>query len=225
MIPNILKGALALFLLALFLVVTPLFVETSLSSELPDALIEELRLELKKAKDLTARFSQTSLMEGTGMERVSEGVVSFMEGGKVKWVYEGSDPQEIVSDGELLWIYQVRDRTAIRQEVKNLSKISRTALDLLGGFMKVGEDFLLDSCGERCVRLIPKVPDPDLFAVNILLSDKNGVLKALVTEDALGNRTKVELFDVKINQNITSELFHFVVPAGVDVFDSEGRAR
>ncbi len=197
----------------------------AMAAESGEAQLERLKTSLAKVQDLRANFTQATLLEAAGIERESGGVVEFKRGGKMRWEYTGSDPQLIVSDGTVLWVHQVRDHTAIRREMAELSASARTALDLLGGVDNFDAHFNVGGCGERCIELTPKVDDPDLSAVQLILSADGTALAGVVTLDAIGNKTRIELSDVKTNTGIPDGDFNFVVPEDVDVFDGQGRPR
>jgi outer membrane lipoprotein-sorting protein len=133
------------------------------------ALLEELRKTYESTKDLTGRFVQTSHVAAASMDRVVNGTVVFKKGGKMRWSYEGDDPQEIVSDGKTLWIHQVRDKNVLRQDVTKLPAGNRFALDLLSGFQGLSESFDVKACGETCLELRPKEARAELTRITLQL--------------------------------------------------------
>ncbi len=182
-------------------------------------LLGSLQRSYEDAADLKARFVQTSRLVASGMSREMEGRVLFKKGGKMLWEYEGDDPQVIVSDGTTLWIHQVRDRTVLRQELAAIPPENRVALDLLTGFEKVRESFHVDRCGELCLEMRPLEPRPDLALVVVDLEPAAKGVRAVTTEDPLGNRTRVEFLDVEKNAGVEEAAFAFQVPEGVQVLE------
>lgn len=188
----------------------------------PQVLLDGLRKSYEQTADLTARFAQTAHLAAAGMDREAEGRVAFKKRGKMRWSYQGDDPQEIVSDGQTLWIHQVRDRTVLKQDLAALPESSRLALDLLTGFQGVERSFLVGSCGELCVALTPREARPDLSRVLVEVTAGGAEVRAVTTEDPLGNRTRVEFQDVRRNTGLGDDLFAFRVPEGVQVLDLPG---
>jgi outer membrane lipoprotein-sorting protein len=185
-------------------------------------LLAELRATYESTTDLSARFVQTSHLVAAGMDREAQGEVVFQKRGKMRWTYEGDDPQVIVSDGETLWIHQIRDRTVLKQKLSEIPASSRLALDLLNGFDGVESSFSVSTCGELCLELTPREPRPDLSRVLVnLASDRQGV-QAVTTEDTLGNRTRVEFRAVRRNAGVPRGAFDFEIPRGVQVLDMPG---
>ncbi len=197
---------------------------TASSSRAADAqeLIQNLRKAYDATTDLTAKFTQTSHLVAAGMDRESHGTVVFQKGGKMRWTYEGDDPQVIVSDGQTLWIYQVRDKTVLRQKLSDIPASNRLALDLLTGLADVESAFQVASCGDLCIELTPRESRPDLSKVLLEVeSDRQGV-RTVTTEDPLGNRTRLEFSDVKRNAGAPKDAFTFEPPAGTQVVDVSG---
>ena len=190
------------------------------ATESPQALLAEARGALQPVTDLRARFKQTSHLAASGLDTKAEGMVELARGGRMRWTYEGEDPQQIVSDGTTLWFYQVRDRTVLRRELAGLPPASRLALDVLGGFAGIEEQFALGTCGDRCLELSPREPQPDLARLQVQLSDDR-MVEGIATEDALGNRTQVVFSAVQLDPGLVPERFFFTPPEGVEVLDLE----
>lgn len=184
------------------------------------ALLEELRKAYESTKDLSGRFVQTSHLAAASMDRVVTGKVVFKKGGKMRWSYEGDDPQEIVSDGKTLWIHQVRDKNVLRQDLTKLPPSNRFALDLLSGFQGLTDSFDVKACGESCLELRPKEARAELTRIILQLEPKVREVRSVTTEDSLGNRTRVDLKDLKWNLGVRDETFVFKAPRGVEILDA-----
>ena len=192
------------------------------AAENPEGLLAEARAALESVAELRARFEQTSLLVASGLDTRAEGTVELARGGRMRWTYEGDDPQQIVSDGTTLWFYQVRDRTVLRRELAGLPPASRLALDLLGGFAGIEEQFVLGACGERCLALTPREPQPDLARLQVQLG-ADRLVESLATEDALGNHTRIAFSALELAPGLGPERFRFTPPEGVEVLDMEAQ--
>ncbi|GAB4249183.1 LolA family protein [Deferrisoma sp.] len=182
-----------------------------------DALVGEVLRTVEATRALEGRFVQTARMAATGFDQVAGGRVWFAKGGRMRWEYEGDDPQVLVSDGETLWIHQVRDRTVLRQRLTDLPPTGRLALDLLNGLGRARDHFHIEACGDRCLVLRPKEPQPDLDRVEIRLLPDRGLPASVTTYDPLGNRTVVEFSGLREVADTPADLFRFQVPEGVQV--------
>ncbi len=209
----------ALVALSVFLA----FAQVTLADDGGARLAGELRQSMEGVTDLSANFVQTTFMESVELERVTGGKVAFKRGGRMRWSYEGNDPQLLVSDGEIFWVHQIRDRIAIRQDIGDLTPSARVALDLLGGFSGAERHFSLTACGRHCLELVPLVEDPNLKKVRVELGSTPLLPVKVVTEDPVGNITTIELSHIEVNTGLGDDIFEFALPEGVDLFDSEGR--
>ena len=190
------------------------------AGEGPEGLLAQARTVLQPVTDLRGRFLQTSHLAASGLDTDAGGTVELARGGRMRWTYEGEDPQLIVSDGTTLWFHQIRDRTVLRRELAGLPPASRLALDVLGGFAGVEEQFTLGTCGEDCLELTPREPQPDLARLRVELG-AGRLVSAIATEDALGNRTRVSFSAVELDPGLGPERFLFAPPEGVEVLDLE----
>jgi outer membrane lipoprotein carrier protein len=195
---------------------------SSVGAALGQPVLERLVAAHEGVTDVHARFVQTTTLEAAQIDRVSGGTVIFKRGGKMRWSYEGDDPQLLVSDGEVLWIYQERDRTALRRAVATLSPAGRLAMDILDGAREMETHFLVDSCGENCAELIAKEPGADVDRLRLEVSPKDAMLTRITTTDQVGNVTRIEFSEIRVNAGANDDLFIFDPPEGVDLFDAEG---
>lgn len=195
----------------------------ALAAEPGKALLNKLKSSLSSIADFSADFTQTTTLEAAALDRAAHGKLTMKRGSKVRWEYLGEDPQTIICDGKTVWVHQVRDRTVIRRKFSELTPAAKAALDLLSGIDQVERYFAVSSCGPTCVSLKPLTPDPDLALVNIETVPAGNTIKAVVTEDPVGNRTRIELTNFKTDNAVSDSLFDFVVPEGVDVFDGQGK--
>ncbi len=187
----------------------------------PRELLEELRRAYASVRALEARFVQVSRFQATGVEQEARGRVFLARGGRMRWIYEGDDPQEIVSDGTTLWIHQIRDRTVLRQDLASLPPAARVALDLLDGLEGVEQNFELKSCGERCLALIPRRGGGEVSRVEVRLARDGPRIVSVTTVDAMGNRTRIRFEEMRTDPELREDTFVFRVPEGVQVLGPE----
>lgn len=183
------------------------------------AALTRLRESYDKTEDLAAKFSQVARMAASGMDQRSTGSVVFKKGGKMRWTYDGDDPQILVSDGKTLWIHQVRDKTVLKQEINRLQPASKLALDLLSGFNEVESGFAISECGASCLVLTPREASTELSRVTVEVMDEDQIVKTVTTEDALGNQTLIEFSGIERNAGVKEEFFNFSPPVGSQILD------
>ncbi|MBI5441617.1 MAG: outer membrane lipoprotein carrier protein LolA, partial [Deltaproteobacteria bacterium] len=70
--------------------------------------------------------------------------------------------------------------------------------------------------------LTPKETGSDLSRVVLEVSPKTKEVRAVTTEDPLGNRTRIEFKDLRWNTGVRDDLFAFKPPKGVEVMEMPG---
>ena len=175
---------------------------------------------------LSARFEQSVTRTGSSQGDVQAGQFSVAKPNRFVWNVETPFPQEIVSDGEYVWIYDP-DLEQVTQKRADNRQDNAAALILNGRVDALDEQFL--------IRAVPLVAQPatELFELTPRQENSNfsrirllfnaGVLSEFLLEDQLGQRTAVVLSQVEINPVLADSLFDFKVPEGVDLIVDDAR--
>jgi outer membrane lipoprotein carrier protein len=167
-------------------------------------------------RTLSGRFVQeVRSADGRTLERAS-GRFWLARPGKLRWDYQEPYAQQIVADGERLWVYEpelaqatVRPLRADTGDVPGL---------LLAGAGFPAEVFEVRqaTAGESgWVELAARAPDAGVASVRILFAD--AVPQALELTDALGQVTHIALEDPAHNAAPPPGVFAFEPPPGTDV--------
>lgn len=178
-------------------------------------------------QDLRARFEQTQ--EGTafggsvgaGAQPVREGSVVLRKPGRMRWSYETPDPSLLVTDGQVVWMYD-----PVLEEAQRLPDagglLSGAAVQFLMGQGDLLASFSVQAvdCGAKPVRLemLPR-KDAGYERLALEVDPDTGRVAASTVTDLFGNRTRVALHDVRTNTGPDASLFEFSPPEGVEVFD------
>jgi outer membrane lipoprotein carrier protein len=171
---------------------------------------------------LSGRFVQEVSLGATGRVIRSGGTLQFHKPGRMRWEYEGPDPQILIADGETLWIYQPADAQVLRAPLAQ-AFASSTPVSFLFGVARLAEDFTAErqlpaSDGSLRLRLQPKASEEGAEGALVLEVDPVSYdLRAAVVRDPLGNRTRVALVGLHRNLPLADSLFVFERPPGTDV--------
>lgn len=184
--------------------------------------LEDLKRFYAEVTSLSARFEQRLIDEdGDTLERY-EGHFWLRRPGQFLWRYEAPFPQEIGTDGQQLWHYDVDLRQVTLRPAQG--SLGGTPAELLGGDAAQLDNYaferLADAEGLEWLKLVPRSDDTDFESVNIGLSD--GVPVRIDLQDRLGQLTRMQLIDLKRNPALASDLFEFKIPDGVTVVDERG---
>jgi len=164
-----------------------------------------------------AGFLQYTLdASGTNIQEI-KGKIWLQKPHLFRWHAEPPFEQIIVADGKSLWIYDPDLEQVIVQKLN--AKIAQTPMLLLSGDTKsLHSSFEIyaytDEVGSNFV-LKPLASD-SLFEI-LTLSFQDEHISQIRIEDSLDQKTSIQFQDSVINQEIDSQIFEFIVPAGVDV--------
>ena len=179
--------------------------------------VASLRVLVEQTRSLKAAFEQS--VEDSQSKRIlrSSGRLEMLRPGRFRWDYQKPYPQQIVADGERIWIY---DTELEQVTVKPLSAALGSAPSLLlSGGIELEASFTYQPMGMRdgaeWVELIPKEPDSNFEKVRIGFAKRK--LSTMELVDSFGQLTRFLFTEVEVDPPIDAARFQFVPPAGVDV--------
>jgi len=209
-------------LLFIFSAHTSLASEKVSESSLPgkDVSTGESYLEnfLSNTHTLQANFKQTLRNYAGEVLQQSNGQFYLNRPGKFRWNYVAPYEQEIVSDGQRIWIYDIDlEQVTVQKKVEGLSA---TPMALLKNGKTLHQNFkvieLDNKAGIYRLKLLSKNADSDFGEIVVGL-DKTG-LRFLQLHDQFEQVTDIVFDDLQSNTPLAPTLFQFKPPQGVDVF-------
>jgi outer membrane lipoprotein carrier protein len=172
---------------------------------------------LRDTQTLTADFTQTIYDELGEVVEESQGSMAMQRPNRFNWRYAGEGEQVIVADGEGLWIYDEALAQATHAPLD--AALAETPALLLSGDAEYREGFDIIDSGSQAkqswIVLAPKRAETDFRRIR--LDFNAGMLAAMLLEDSLNQRTRIEFSAVNVNTQLDAALFEFVAPEGVDV--------
>jgi outer membrane lipoprotein carrier protein len=195
----------------------------------PATTVTKLQQRYDATHAFRAEFKQEMRVASLGVSDQSDGTVAFKKPGKMRWDFQTPHAQQIISDGNLLWIYQPEDRQVLKVPFKG-AFVSTTPVSFLLGVGRITDEFRPGPDPRGCsatrlyVGLIAKNAAEDLgalaFGVDRATFD---IVEAAVT-DPMGNVTTLTFSNIARNVDIPDDSFKFEPPAGVDVITPPGAA-
>ncbi|RTZ60137.1 MAG: outer membrane lipoprotein carrier protein LolA [Gammaproteobacteria bacterium] len=178
-----------------------------------------LRQFFTSAVTLHASFRQQVEDEEGKLLEQSDGEMWIKRPGKFRWDYRHPGQQQIISNGEKVWIY---DQDLEQVTVKQLnSALSDAPAMLLAGKGHVDERFHIRPLGARdgmdWLELTPKQDSAEFTRIEI--GFKSGGIRSLQLTDQFGQTTRITFENNDINSKLSDDLFAFSVPENVDVFE------
>lgn len=179
--------------------------------------VDSLRQFFSGVTTINARFSQVVLDEALNTLQEASGTLWIDRPDKFRWDYDAPYKQEIVADGQKIWVY---DKALEQVTVRPLAGgLGYTPAMLLAGRGRLEDNFTIKSIGAQgnleWAELSPKNKDGGFDKIRVGFED--GKLRMLEMVDGFGNTTRVTLQGVKENAKIDPAKFQFTPPKGVDV--------
>ena len=170
-------------------------------------------------KTLEANFVQSLINENGEELEKTEGILYLEQPGKFHWSYQVPYSQLIISNGDVLWVFdEDLEQLTIR---KMGDAIEQTPAGIILGDNPISEHFIQVDLGEiegfDWIELTPR--DMEAQYRNIRLGFEKTKLGMMIILDNLGQTTRIDFSDVKKNAELSSTLFEFEVPDGIDVID------
>ncbi len=184
--------------------------------------LDAIQKRYEQVESFKARFVQKSFVKMMNQTVEARGDVQIKKPGKMKWVYNAPDPQVLVSNQKILWLYVPEDKQVTKVPVKSIYSSNTPAL-FLAGKGKLTESFNVSkvSRGETVTRvlLVPKQPDNSVERLVLFADNKNYQIVGSSVYDKLGNKTEIQFSDIHTNMDISDDQFQFTVPKGVELLD------
>ncbi len=188
------------------------------------SLVSDVQKTYESIETLTFEFTQQLSMNGMESLFEATGKAAFKKPGMMKWDYISPDTQQIVSDGQTIWIFQPAFNQVIISTFPKERNISR---DFLSGMGRLSEDFSITFLEDNSnkpyyLKLTPKEPQTNTTGLIIKVNEKTYMVEEFTNFDLLGNATKIRMKRIEINPELSSDFFSFTVPEGAKVVREGG---
>lgn len=171
--------------------------------------------------NLRANFRQVQVDEAGREVQSAAGIFLLDRPDRFRWEYVEPYRQVIVSDGGKFRFYDVDLAQVTVRDVDD--SLRATPAQLLAGGAGLEESFAVQTMptgddGLQRVRMIPRADDSDFREIRITLEGDRPV--RLELDDQLGQTTRIDFSDIRVNLGIEDDRFHLDLPEGVDVVDA-----
>ncbi len=192
----------------------------ALSSE--QATVNAIQKKFESVLTFKADFEQKAFVKMINRTEITQGTVQIKKPGKMKWIYESPDPQILVSNQKVLWLYAPEDEQVTRMLIENVYSSNTPALFLAGqGILTETFDIaqVLNEKNKFIVVLTPKEIESSLSRFTLRANKNNYQITGATVYDKLGNKTDIRFRSIRINEEIPENVFNFEVPSGVEIQD------
>jgi len=179
--------------------------------------IQALRNLLQPITSLSANFTQ-QITDAEGFElEASEGLFEVAQPAKLRWHITQPMPQQIISDGSTLWVFDPDLEQVIIQPF-NQDIAATPAILFSGDLDQLDRAYFVREDSAGLFTLTPQRVGSLFSSMLIRFVDQQPVLITLT--DNLEQTTTITFSDLQINPQITADRFIFAVPPGVDVINN-----
>ena len=179
--------------------------------------LERMKEYFQNIQSAQASFHQTVTDKQGQKTQDVTGTMQLQKPNKFRWDYHKPYVQQIVGDGEKIWIF---DPELNQVTVRSFSKAaSSSPAALLAGGKDIERSFTIKDTSRKgdleWVMAVPKVRETGFE--RLFLGFKGDALMEMELHDSFGNRTAIEFTDVQRNTKLPADTFKFVPPRDADV--------
>lgn len=169
-----------------------------------------------------ANFQQSQPDESMFTMNRATGYVVIERPGKLFWVYQSPEHQEIIADGVDLWIY---DADIDQATVRTLASVQTDfPMSWLLYNEPVEKNFdVIVGQKKNGVSWFNLEPKDATFFQSLEVAIGDGKLQQIWMYQGADNVTKVAFEDIEMNADIPASKFQFIPPKGVDVIGQASR--
>lgn len=179
--------------------------------------MSSLKAFYEQTRSVRAKFHQlVTDKQGRKVQEV-DGAMQLKRPNKFRWDYEKPYEQQIISDGNQVWLY---DLDLAQVTVSALSKsIGSSPAALLAGDANIDKTFkLINAFRKDSLEWVSAIPkDKESGFEKILMGFKSNKIQEMILVDSFGHTTRIVFSDVEINPTLDEKNFLFQTPKGVDV--------
>lgn len=179
--------------------------------------VDRLKDYFKNTNAMRANFHQ--LVEDKQGQKVQEvdGTMQLMRPSKFRWDYRKPYVQQIICDGDKVWLYDV-DLNQVT--VRDMSQaIGSSPAALLAGNNEMDKHFIVKNTSRKgsLEWVMATSKDKEGEFDKVFFGFNGEALQEMELHDNFGNRTKITFSNVERNVDLTAKSFLFQVPKGADV--------
>lgn len=195
-----------------FICTTPCFA----NSDTPQ---NNLHKKLSALHTLQAEFHQTVSTKDRQLSK-SSGIMALERPGHFRWEVQKPAKQLLIADGQRLWSYDPDlEQATVKTQDRNLKGAAALFLSQYNE-NTLTRDFKITSFArgaQEGYRLDAKSVQESFSRLTLIFQDMH--LTSLEIDDQLGQHTIVTLSKVQTNLHLSSNLFRFIPPKGIDIVE------
>jgi outer membrane lipoprotein carrier protein len=180
------------------------------------------RIEARYAPSgFSARFFQESTIKAMAITDTAAGRITVKRPGRMRWAYDTPEPQLIVTDGSMLWIYRPDDNQVMVGAAPDFFGGGKGA-GFLSDMKQLRSDFDIslakpEQNDRYRLKLLPRRAGLGITEIYVGVSRKTFDISRIRTINAYGDETRIELSEIVFDDNIPDADFVFSIPEGAEI--------
>lgn len=184
--------------------------------------LDQLNQFIDSLSTFKADFEQTLYAEDSTPLQVSKGNLTIKKPGRFIWNYLEPQQQQIIADGEKIWMYDIELEQVTVNDISE--RTAGSPLAVLVGEAEITEEFEIAelglSEGINWLELKPRSANADFELVFLGLGAEG--LAVMELRDNFGQATQILFSNKQSGLPLSDDLFEFTPPEGVDVIGLDG---
>ena len=169
----------------------------------------------------SAAFHQRSTIKAMDISDEATGKLFVKRPGKMRWEYEKPTPQTIITNGSRLLIYRPEDNQVMLGKSPAFFGDGKGA-GFLADIRLLRRKFEITPAPEidpllYALKLRPVQDVAELAEITLHVTKSDFVVKQVITTNAYGDQTAIELIDSRFDAIPADQLFAMDIPQGADV--------
>lgn len=182
------------------------------------ATVDDLIARLDAIKTMQATFQQTVYSAHRKRLQSTKGSLAIVRPNRFRWRTDSPNQQVIIADGKTIWIYDI-DLEQVSKKPQKGALVGSPAAFLSGDSRLIAKDYRVKSPQKDHYLLSPKQSSSDFRQIEMIFFKQR--LTQMKLTDGLGQTTELKFNNVRVNHSLSTKLFSFTVPNGVDVIAQE----
>lgn len=176
----------------------------------------ELTEKLNKMKSLTGDFKQKVTDQNGAILQEVSGQFFFKKPNLFKWDYLKPLKSQLISDGELLYLYDPDLKQVIISQLKKIGGVSPAMLLVTNDIESLFKITRIRDKEIDWFKAVPHEPDKANFK-EVFIHFSQDKLKFMTIIDGFDNKTEIQFININQNLKINDAFFLFNTPDDIDV--------
>jgi outer membrane lipoprotein carrier protein len=176
-----------------------------------------------RSQTFKSDFQQKFWVKAYNHEKSSSGQVTFAKPGKMDWVYSSPRGNRVVSDGNVIKVYEAENKQMYEQPIAKSQYPA--ALSFLTGTGKLEDSFDFEIVSGPEMKFpggyvlvgTPQQPTPAYAKVLFYVDAATSQVRRVMIIDGQGNRNRFDFVNPRINEPVAPGQFNFTPPPGTSV--------